>query len=681
MPAKRDFGPEDVWRLRTVADPRLSPDGRLVAYVVAEPDRERDQPATTVWVAPADGSAPGRRFSAGPDDGAPRWSPDGRSLAFVADRGHGPQLHLAPLDGGEPAVLTDAPHGVSQPVWSPDGRRLAYVARTGEWKAPEERSAVERNAPRVVTGLHHRFDGIGYLDERRSHLFVVKVDGGEAVQVTDGDWDDGDPEWSPDGRRLAFVSDRSATRHDEVHRDVWVLTVSASGRPGAPRRLTRGRGTASAPRWSPDGSSIAYLGHEVEDGNSAANAHLLVVDTARPSAPRSLSEPLDRTVWGVLRAPGAAHAWDRDGRSVLFVAADGGSLAVYRAPLDGSRPARVVGGDRQVVALDAAGGTIAFAAQWVSEPMEVYACGADGRRERRVSDANGELRRDVRFAPARRVSHRSADGVGIESFVLAPAGRGPHPAVLEIHGGPHGWHPQVVMLPLYQSLVAAGYAVVLPNPRGSHGYGEGFARACVGDWGGADFADLLGALDALTEAGVVDPGQLYVAGYSYGGFMTSWAVGHTGRFRAACVAAPVTDLFSMWGTTDIPNFAAFELGALPWEDPAVYAAHSPITSLPAVRTPVLLLHWEGDLRCPISQAEQMFQGLRKLGREVALVRYPGGFHIQRTPSQMVDFVTRHLDWFGSHRGRPSRSAGAAATGGRRSSGRSGSSGRPAVAGG
>ncbi|MST33438.1 hypothetical protein GHK86_12000, partial [Acidimicrobiaceae bacterium USS-CC1] len=401
MPAKRDFAPEDVWRLRTVADPRLSPDGRLVAYVVSEPDRERDGPATTVWVAPVDGSAPARRFSAGPDDGAPRWSPDGRSLAFVADRGHGPQLHLAPLDGGEPAVLTDVPHGVSQPVWSPDGRRLAYVARTGEWKAPEERSAVERNAPRVVTGLHHRFDGIGYLDERRSHLFVVRVDGGEAVQVTDGDWDDGDPEWSPDGRRLAFVSDRSASRHDEVHRDVWVLTVAASGRPGTPRRLTRGRGTASAPRWSPDGSTIAYLGHEVEDGNSAANAHLLVVDTARPSAPRSLSEPLDRTVWGVLRAPGAAHAWDRDGRSVVFVAADGGSLALYRATLDGSRPALVVGGDRQVVALDAAGGAIAFAAQWVSEPMEVYACGADGRRERRVSEANAELRRDVRFAPAR----------------------------------------------------------------------------------------------------------------------------------------------------------------------------------------------------------------------------------------------------------------------------------------
>ncbi len=224
----------------------------------------------------------------------------------------------------------------------------------------------------------------------------------------------------------------------------------------------------------------------------------------------------------------------------------------------------------------------------------------------------------------------------------------PVPLVLEIHGGPHSWHPQVALLGLYQALVAAGYVVVLPNPRGSHGYGEEFARACVGDWGGADFQDVMGAVDKLVHAGVADPDHLYVTGYSYGGYMTSWAVGQTDRFAAACVAAPVTDLTTIWGTTDIPNFVEHEVGALPWERPELYTKHSPITYVANVTTPVMLFHWEGDLRCPISQAEEYFQALRKLRREVVMVRYPGGFHIVRYPSQMVDYLERHLEWFASH---------------------------------
>jgi Tol biopolymer transport system component len=242
MPSKRDFVPEDLWLLRMVSDPQVSPDGSRVAFVVATPDKKTDKPATTIWVAPADGSAKARQFTSGPEDSSPRWSPDGRWLAFVADRGHGPQLHLVALDGGEAVAMTEMPHGVSQPVWSPVGTELAFVARTGEWKKPEDRNALERSAPRVVTGLYSRYDGVGWFDVRRSHLFVMAVEGGEPRQVTDGDWDDADPAWSPQGDRLAFVSDRSATRFDKVHRDVWVVPAHAGRRL---RRLTRGRGTAA----------------------------------------------------------------------------------------------------------------------------------------------------------------------------------------------------------------------------------------------------------------------------------------------------------------------------------------------------------------------------------------------------------------------------------------------------
>jgi len=618
-----------------------------VAFVVGTPDKENDKLETKIWVAPADGSSAARPFTSGPEDSAPRWSPEGKWLAFVAERGNGPQLHLASLDGGEAVALTEMPHGVSQPAWSPDGRQLAFVSKTGDWKKPEDRSALEKTAPRVISDLRPRYDSIGWFDDRRSHLFIVGVEGGEPHQLTDGDWDDADPAWSPGGDRLAFVSDRSASRFDEVHRDVWVLPVGARRRP---KRLTRGRGTVASPQWSPNGENIAYVGHENKEGDSAANTHLLVVDANEPKAPRSLSGSLDRTVFGLMGVPGPTHAWTDGGSGVVFLAADRGTLSLYSSALDGPGPEAVLGGDRQITALHTSGRTIAFVSQWPSSPPEIYCTESDGTGERRVSNVNAELR-TLRLAPVRRSSHIALDGRRIESFVMYPPGyvKGkPAPLVLEIHGGPHGWHPQVVLLGLYQMLAARGYVVVLPNPRGSHGYGEEFARACVGDWGGADFEDLMGAVDKLVDAGIADPGHLYVSGYSYGGFMTSWTVGQTSRFAAACVAAPITDIASMWGTTDIPNVVEHEVGGLPWQRPDVYAKHSPITHVPDVTTPVMLFHWEGDLRCPIGQTEEYFQALQKLGREVVMVRYPGGFHVVRSPSQMVDYLERHLDWFGSH---------------------------------
>ncbi len=648
MPSRRGFVPEDLWRLRAVGDPQLSADGSIVAFVVGTPDKDTDKPATSIWVASADGTSAARPFTGGPQDSAPRWSPDGHWLAFVADRGHGPQLHVASMEGGEAVAITEMAHGVSHPAWSPDSSQLAFVARTGDWKPMDERSAIERSAPRVVSGLRSRFDSIGWFDDRRSHIFVVAVEGGKATQITDGDWDDAEPAWSPDGGSITFVSDRSATRFDEVHRDVWVVPVSGSRRP---RRLTRGLGTGAFPLWSPDGRTIAYIGHEHEDGDSAANTHLLTVEVAGPAAPRSLSEALDRTVWGAMGVPSATFAWTDDSSAVMFLAADRGAVAIYRSARDEPRPELVAGGDRQIIGMHACAATVAFSAQWPSQPPEIYCMSLDGTGERRVSNANAELRA-LRLAPARRIDHLAGDGRRLESFVMYPPGHvkgRPAPTVIEVHGGPHGWHPQVALLGLYQALATAGYVVVLPNPRGSHGYGEEFAKACVGDWGGADFDDIMSITDKLVDAGVADPRRLYVTGYSYGGYMTSWAVGHTDRFAAACVAAPVSNLASQWGTCDIPNFLEYEARGLPWEVPATYASRSPVSYLSEVTTPVQLFHWEGDLRCPVGQSEELFQGLRKLGREVVMVRYPGGFHIVRSPSQMVDYLTRHLDWFDKHR--------------------------------
>jgi dipeptidyl aminopeptidase/acylaminoacyl peptidase len=650
VPPKRNFEPKDVWMLRQVSAPDVSPDGAMVAFVVAVPDGHTDTDATSIWVAPTDASHPARAFTSGSKDTNPKWSPDGASLAFLSDRGNGRQLFVAPLGGGEARAVTSAPYGVTAPSWSPDSQRLAYVARTGAWTGPDDRTAIERAAPTVITELYNRFDGIGRFDERRGHLFVVDLAGGDPRQITDGAWQDADPAWSPDGSLLAFTSDRSATRGEVSRQDVWVVPMAGRR---VPRRLTRGRGTAVGPQFSPDGTMVSYVGHEHEAGNSARNSQLLVVPSDGSAPPRSLSAGLDRPVWGLLPSFGTSHRWCEDGERVLFLATSGGTQGIYCVDATSDEPVAelLAGGDRQIVAVSAAGDSMAYVAQWTSAPVEVFCAKPDGSDERRVSEANAEIRATVKLAPLRRITSRSADGTAIESYILYPPGftKGqPTPTVLEIHGGPHSWHPQGAMMPLYQSLAAAGYVVVLPNPRGTQGYGEEFAGRCVGDWGGADFGDLMSVMDHLVDQRIANPRQLYVAGYSYGGFMTTWTVGHTERFRAACISAPVSNLVSMFGTTDIPFFNEFESGGTPWGQPEYYAAHSPVTYLPNVTTPVQVLHWEGDLRCPIGQGEEVFQGLKKLGKEAVLVRYPGGFHIKRTPSQMEDYVQRHLDWFGEH---------------------------------
>jgi dipeptidyl aminopeptidase/acylaminoacyl peptidase len=651
--AKRTVQPEDIYLLLSVSDPQLSPDGKHVAYAVAWNDRDSDKAQSAVYVAPVEGRQRARRFTQGIRDHSPRWSPDGRYLAFVSDRGEKNQLFLAPLEGGEPRQVTKAKFGISQPAWSPDGKRVAYVARVGDYTEREERSPVEKSAPRVIRDLRYKLDGIGFFDERRLHVFTVDIESDVETQVTDGDWNDEHPTWSPDGRRIAFVCDRERDRQQRHWRaDVWVVP-SIGGRA---RKLTRSRGAASYPAFSPDGKWIAFLGHEHGDAGSSKNAHLLVVPANAGRAPRSVSASIDRSVVGhPVALGGRTFAWLPHGNSLLFLAEDRGTQILCLAGVARDSVSRVLDGERQIesFALAPDGKWIAFAAVWASEPGEIYSTTlGSGGRERNLSHANDDLRGAVDLSPVRRIVYAGADGLEIEAFVLYPsnyrAGKR-YPMVLQIHGGPHSFHPFGFFLP-HQCLAAAGYVMLLPNPRGSTTYGEEFTQGCVGDWGGKDFEDLIAGVDELVRRGIADPDQLYVGGYSYGGFMTAWILGHTDRFRAAVIGAPVANQVSMFGTSDIPRFEVRQMGGTPFENPEEYRKRSPVTYLPNVKAPVLLVHHEGDLRCPIGQAEEIFQGLRLLGSEVEFVRYPGGFHTYNThaPSQQLDRMKRTRDWYDGH---------------------------------
>ncbi len=407
------------------------------------------------------------------------------------------------------------------------------------------------------------------------------------------------------------------------------------------------------PLFSPDGRSVAYLGHEYGDAAFARNTQVMVVPAAG-GAPRSLSGRVDNTAGAF--PPGPSFRWPADGKSVFFLVPERGTQALYRARVSGGTADRVLDGDRMIqqYALTRDASRIPFTASWASHPPELYTTAlGGGSRERNISHANAELLAAAEMGRTKRMTHRAADGVEIESFVLYPPGYAPgrrYPLVLYIHGGPHGMHPGGFQLRT-QALAAAGHVVLMPNPRGSSGYGETFTGMCVRDWGGMDYEDLMGATDALVRKGIADPDRLFVTGYSYGGFMTTWVVGHTDRFRAAIIGAPVADHISMLGTTDIPRLALQEVGTA-WDDVQAVWERSPIAHLRNCVTPVLIEHHEGDLRCPIGQSEEIFQALRIMGKEVEFVRYPGGFHIPDffAPSQQVDYLRRQSAWFDAHGG-------------------------------
>jgi len=648
-PARRAMTPEDITRIVWVSDPQISPDGARVAFVATTLSEDKDEYLSQVWVVDADGG-PSRRFTAGPKrDAEPRWSPDGRRLAFVSERGPNKkgQLYVMPADGGEPVRLTDLKAGVTNPVWSPDGARLCFLSRVGGWDEPDSEEEKRKSRPaRVITTLKYKFNGEGFVYDRRPHLFVVAADGGTPTQITDGDYADADPAWSPDGRLIAFSSARHDDRDHDDGSDIWV--VAAEG--GEPRRVTDAAGPAGHPSFAPDGRTLAYLGRrKLNDFGGNVQAFTVSVDGGPPVC---LTESFDRSCAALPVSP----TWAPDGRSVIVAAEDRGAVVLHRASASGGVGlAPIVAGERVITGYSMArDGRLAFAATDPMCPAEVFVADADGGVERRLTDLNQGWRAEVALSRPERFRFRRA-GFEIDVWVMKPFGfheGARRPALLNIHGGPHAQFGHG-FFDEFQVYAGAGYVVVYTNPRGSQGYGEAFTRAVVGDWGGGDYADVMAALDeALTRHAVIDPLRLGVMGGSYGGFLTSWTIGHTDRFKAACSERAVNDQWGMFGTSDIGHiFNKVELGVLPWEDLGPYVERSPISYVKNVTTPLLILHSEDDLRCPMGQAEQLFIALKKLRKDVTFVRFPDETHeLSRSgkPRHRLARFRFILDWFARH---------------------------------
>ncbi len=647
--------PEDVYELTGVADPRLSPDGATVAYVVGTVDKKANDYRAAIWLAAVDGSTPPRRFTGGEKaDADPRWSPDGTQLAFTSNRaGKISQLYVMPVAGGEPRKLTSLKEDVTQAVWSPDGTRIAFVSRVRD--AAYEEEDEKKRRPRRLTRLQYKLDSVGWTADRPQHLFVVPVDGSsEPVQLTDGDYEDHSPSWSPDGATIAFISARHPDWDLEMVSDVYL--VAAAG--GEPRRLTQGGGSIGGVSWAPDGRRLA-IERYASLFDDPVHAIAAVLDAATGEL-RPLTASLDRncTTYPALREP----LWDGD--DVVFAVEDRGCTHVYRVAADGgSAPRNVVGGERTVTGLDVVAGRLVFTASEPAQLSELHDGGpaagggdpaAAGRRLTHVGDAFTAGRE---LAPAERFTAVSADGSEVDAWIMRPAGFEPgrkYPTLLNIHGGPYGQYGQV-FFDEFQVYCGAGYAVVFSNPRGSSGSTEEWARAIRGPgedgpgWGSVDYEDCMAVTEeAVRRFDFVDGDRLGVIGGSYGGYMTSWIVGHSDRFKAAVSERAVNNFDSQWGSSDFGwDFKGYT-GSFLFEDMDAYLKVSPSTYAADIHTPLLILHSEDDLRCPVEQAEHLFVTLRLLKRPVELVRFPAESHELTRSGSPLHRVQRFeivVEWF------------------------------------
>jgi dipeptidyl aminopeptidase/acylaminoacyl peptidase len=634
--------PADLALLRIPSAPSLSPDGRLVVAAVGRIDLEANAYRGDLWVTATDGSAPPRRFTAGKRDGRPRFSPDGRWIAFLrAGDEDKPQLHVMPSDGGEPRRVCEHPLGAEAFAWSPDSTRIAYLARLPEpgRYGSDKDVPPEKEPPRRITTFQYRLDNLGFTGDRRPHVFVVDAlaEGAEPVQLTRGDYDHGDPTWSPDGRTVTFVSARHETRDEDAASDVFV--VPAEG--GDPTRVTATDLAVSRPAFSPDGGTIWFCGAPIDLAGRTTGLWSVPADGSAP--PRRLTDPErfdHEPAFG-----GGVLPLLVDQQAVTTVSMRRGAVPLLRFPVDGSEPRSLLGGDRQVHDYDARGGVVAAVVSDPTSAGEVVVL-QDGR-ERTITDFGALLARSASLRPMTELEATAPDGASVHGWVLKPAGTGPFPAVLMVHGGPfaqYGW----TLFDEAQVYVGAGYAVVMGNPRGSAGYGERHGRAIVGDFGNLDAKDVLALLDAALADPELDGDRVGVMGGSYGGYMTSWLVAHSDRFRAAISERACNAFDSFEGSSDIGWLFVSQYNGT---DPERVLAQSPLTHVDRIRTPMLLIHSEHDWRCPVEQAQRLFVALKQRKVEVELLLFPGeGHELSRSglPSHRIARFEAILDWWGRH---------------------------------
>jgi dipeptidyl aminopeptidase/acylaminoacyl peptidase len=643
---------EDYFAFETLSDPRFSPDGSSIAFVVTTIDQKANRRHSEIRLIPADGSREATVLTTAPQSSnSPRWSPDGKSIAFLSARpvagetdpgtaapgGNNVarnQVWLLPLTGGEPRRVTNLLNGVTNFQWSPDGTKLVVVSRTGPSDTAKSPSDV-----RHYKNANYKFNDNGWFDDKRAHLWVVEVPSGRANQITSGeDWNDSDPQWSPDSRKIAFVSDRTGKAFDEGRNtDVW--TIDAAG--GQLTKISDHDEADNSPRWSPDGQTIAFLSAVPEK----SHARIWLASSRAGSASKLAADAIDLIP--------SALRWAEAGRALYFETGVKGTTQLYRVDLAARKAAPITSGDRTVRAADVSEktGKLAYTVNDPTRLDDLFIADVNGRNERQLTHLNAALWKQLTIAAVERVPFKGAEGWDVDGFFMKPAGweaGRKYPMILSIHGGPAGmygfdWFHE------FQVYASRGWAVFFTNPRGSTGYGQKFERGIEMNWGANDYADVMAGVDAiLAKYSWIDRDRLGVTGGSYGGYLTNWIVGHTTRFKAAVTLRSLSNFISDDGTRDGAYGHADDFGGDIFEKTDLYWDRSPLKYAKNVKTPTLVLHSDNDFRVPIEQGEQWFRALRHFGVTSEIVFFPRENHnLTRTgePKHLVESINWQVYWF------------------------------------
>jgi len=650
---KQPLTVETMLRIARIGEPALSPNGRMVAFTVQTPDLDSNTKPEQIYVVPMDGGTPRQLTQEGSQNERPRWSPDSRQIYFVSNRGGSQQIWVMDADGTHPRQITRLSTEASGVMVTPDGKRLVFLSSVYPVCAEddvcnkrkldqEEKNKVKA---RVYTSLLFRhWDQ--WEGERRQHLLIVNVDGTEVKDLTQGLRDVppfslgglDDYAVSPDSTELAFVMNADPQPALSTNSDIY--TVSLDG--GEPRKITTGLGADNSPQYSPDGKFLAFRSQS-RAGYESDRWRLVVLDRATGRS-SSVTEGLDRWV--------GSFTWSPDSTRIFFTVEDRGRTGLQMVPATGGGSRNIISGSSSLddVQFTSDGRTMIYTEESGAHPAEIYRVNSSGGNEVALTHLNDALLSGVQLTPLDEMSAESADRTRVHAFVVKPPGfteTGKYPVLFLIHGGPQGaWGETWTYRWNAQVFAAAGYLVVMPNPRGSTGYGLKFIDDINADWGGKPYDDIMAVVDSVAALKYVDPDRMAAAGGSYGGYMVNWILGHSTRFKALVSHDGVFDLRSMAASTEELWFPVWEFKGMPWDNPEMYARWSPSYFVKDFKTPTLVIHGEEDYRVPLDQGLQLFTALQVQKVPSKLLEFPNEGHWVLKPQDSVLWYHTVLDWIG-----------------------------------
>ncbi|MGB7922067.1 MAG: S9 family peptidase [Pyrinomonadaceae bacterium] len=651
----RPFTINDLINVRRVSDPQVSPDGRTIAYTIADTDKAANKRTTQIYLLPIEGGEPKQITTGDKSSSSPRWSPDGKWIAFTREG----QVWVMNADGSQPKQVTNISTGADAPLWSPDGRMIAFVSDVYPECATDEcnkKRADEADGSKVKAKVTDRLlfrHWTTWKEGKRSHVFVAMADGtGGARDLTPGDYDappfslGGPPDYafSPDSKELAFARNTDKVEATSTNADIFVVAVTG----GEAKRITSSnQGADLSPQYSPDGRYIAYRS-QATAGFEADRWRLMLYDRQANQA-RSLTEQMDANI--------ESFTFTRDGQRLFVGVNERGKQFIYTMPLAGGAATKVIGeGFNDDAQLTSDGKTLVFTRNSLTRPVEIFRANADGSRVTQLTKTNEAALAPFNMKPAEEATWEGAGGTEIHGFIVKPANFTPDkkwPLIVLIHGGPQSafndawsyrWNPQV--------FAGAGYVVFMPNPRGSLGYGQKFVNEISGDWGGRAYTDIMNGVAHVVSTGHIDKDRIGAAGASYGGYMINWIEGHNDdprvRFKALVSHAGVYNLTSMYGVTEELWFADWEFKGTPWDNPEMYTRWSPHMFVKNFKTPMLVTHGEIDFRVPVGEGLQLFTALQRQGVESKLIYFPDEGHWILKPQNSEFWYTNVLQWFDKH---------------------------------